>query len=149
MMYYRTCEVVLLQSYQIKQLSTLTVLYNFLSGFKSKTQWNENQVMKKPQKLISILCVCVKSLSCVPTLCDPTDCTRQAPLSMEFSRQEYWIGLPFPSPGDLPNPEAPIIAGRFFTVWATREAYDYDFKLHKISHCTMSILPFLNYFTDI
>ena len=29
---------------------------------------------------------------------------RQAPLSMEFSRQEYWSGLPFPSPGDLPHP---------------------------------------------
>ena len=29
----------------------------------------------------------------------------QAPLSMEFSRQEYWSGMPFPSPGDLPNPE--------------------------------------------
>ena len=28
----------------------------------------------------------------------------QAPLSMEFSRQEYWKGLPFPSPGDIPNP---------------------------------------------
>ena len=30
--------------------------------------------------------------------------THQAPLSMEFSRQEYWSGLPFPSRGDLPNP---------------------------------------------
>ena len=30
--------------------------------------------------------------------------THQAPLSMGFSRQEYWSGLPFPSPGDLPNP---------------------------------------------
>ena len=30
----------------------------------------------------------------------------QAPLSMEFSRQEYWSGLPFPSPGDLPDPGA-------------------------------------------
>ena len=29
----------------------------------------------------------------------------QAPLFMEFSRQDYWSGLPFPSPGDLPNPE--------------------------------------------
>ena len=29
---------------------------------------------------------------------------RQAPLFMEFSRQEYWSGLPFPSPGDLPDP---------------------------------------------
>ena len=39
-----------------------------------------------------------------PTLCDPMDCTCQAPLSMGFSRQDYWSGLPFPSPGDLPNP---------------------------------------------
>ena len=38
------------------------------------------------------------------TLCNLTDCVaRQAPLSMEFSRQEYWSGLPFPSPQDLPN----------------------------------------------
>ena len=37
-----------------------------------------------------------------PTLCDPMDC--QVPLLMEFSRQESWSGLPFPSPGDLPNP---------------------------------------------
>ena len=44
----------------------------------------------------------VKSLgqSCL-TLCDPMD---QAPPSMGFSRQEYWSGLPFHSPGDLPDP---------------------------------------------
>ena len=34
----------------------------------------------------------------------PWTVARQAPLSMGFSRQEYWSGLPFPSPGDLPNP---------------------------------------------
>ena len=39
-----------------------------------------------------------------PTLCDPMNFTLRAPLSMEFSRQEYWSGLPFPPPGDLPNP---------------------------------------------
>ena len=43
----------------------------------------------------------------------------QAPLSMAFSRQEYWSGLPFPSPGDLPNPGikpvSPALAGKFFT----------------------------------
>ena len=38
-----------------------------------------------------------------PTLCDPMDCN-QVPLSMGFSRQEYWSRLPFPSPGDLPHP---------------------------------------------
>ena len=43
----------------------------------------------------------------------------QAPLSMGFSRQEYWSGLPFPPPGDLPNPGikpmSPALVGRFFT----------------------------------
>ena len=34
----------------------------------------------------------------------PWTIVHQAPLSMEFSRQEYWSGLPFPSPGDLPDP---------------------------------------------
>ena len=38
-----------------------------------------------------------------PTLCDPMDCSIQASPSMGFSRQEYWSGLPFPSPGDLPD----------------------------------------------
>ena len=41
------------------------------------------------------------------------------PLSMGCSRQEYWTGLPFPSPGDLPDPgiepRSPALAGRFFT----------------------------------
>ena len=56
------------------------------------------------------------------------DC--QAPLSMEFSRQENWTGLPVPSPGDLPNTEiepgslaSPAPAGRFFTTSATWEAH--------------------------
>ena len=41
--------------------------------------------------------------SCL-TLVTPWTVARQAPLSMRFSRQEYWSGLPFPSPGDLPDP---------------------------------------------
>ena len=50
-------------------------------------------------------------------------------LSMEFSRQESWTGLPFPPPGDLPDPEiepkpltSPALAGGFFTTSATWEA---------------------------
>ena len=49
----------------------------------------------------------------------------QAPLSMEFSKQEYWSGLPFSPPGDLPDPRiepeflaSPALAGRFFTTEA-------------------------------
>ena len=53
----------------------------------------------------------------------PWTAAHQAPLSMEFSRQEYWIGLPFPSPGDLPDPGieptspvSPVLAREFFTI---------------------------------
>ena len=45
-----------------------------------------------------------QSLQSCLTLCDPMAIACQAPLSMGFSRQEYWSGLPFPSPGNLPNP---------------------------------------------
>ena len=45
----------------------------------------------------------------------------QAPLAMGFSRREYWSGLPFPSPGDLPQTQVSHIVGRFFTIFATRE----------------------------
>ena len=46
----------------------------------------------------------VKSLSCVQLFGTPRTAACQAPPSMEFSRQGYWSGLAFPSPGDLPNP---------------------------------------------
>ena len=46
----------------------------------------------------------VKSLSHVRIFATPGTVAYQAPLSMGFSKQEYWSGLPFPSPGDLPNP---------------------------------------------
>ena len=43
-------------------------------------------------------------LSCTQLFVIPWTVAHQAPLSIEFSRQKYWSGLPFPSPGDLPNP---------------------------------------------
>ena len=56
------------------------------------------------------VCVCVcmhvhaQSLQSWPTPCDPMDWSPPCSLSMGFSRQEYWSGLPYPPPGDLPNP---------------------------------------------
>ena len=53
------------------------------------------------------VCICrkkVKSLSRVRLLATPWTVAYKGPLSMEFSRQEYWSGLPFSSPGDLRNP---------------------------------------------
>ena len=46
----------------------------------------------------------IKSFSCVQLFANPRTVVHQAPLSMGFSRQEYWCGLPCPSPGDLPYP---------------------------------------------
>ena len=68
----------------------------------------------------------VKLLSCVWLFATPWTAAHQAPLFMGFSRQEYWSGFPFPSPGDLPNsgiePESPTSQADAFTVWATRES---------------------------
>ena len=54
------------------------------------------------------------------TLCDCMTVAFQAPLSMGFSRQEYWSGLPFPPPGDLLDPGiepmSPALASGFFTL---------------------------------
>ena len=68
----------------------------------------------------------VKSLSHVWLSVTPWTVAYQAPPSMGFSRQEYWSGLQFPSPGDLPDPgikpRVSCIPGRRFNLWATREA---------------------------
>ena len=68
----------------------------------------------------------------------PWTVARQAPLSMEFFRQEYWSQWPCPPPGDLPNPVIKptshvsyTLAGRFFTTSATLEAQNvtqFDFR---------------------
>ena len=68
--------------------------------------------------------VCV--LSRLQVFATPWTIAHQAPLSMEFSRQEYWSGSLFPIPGDLPNPgiepKSPALAGGFFTISAPWEA---------------------------
>ena len=69
---------------------------------------------------VCVVCVCV--LSHVRLFATPWTVARQAPLSMGFSRQESWSGLPFPPPGSLPDPGketmslvSAALAGGFFT----------------------------------
>ena len=50
------------------------------------------------------LCVCVWIIQSSMTLCHPMDYSPPGSSAMGFSRQEYWSGLPFPTPGDLPDP---------------------------------------------
>ena len=66
--------------------------------------------------------LCVSRSVVSDSFATPRTIACQAPLSMEIPRQEYWSGLPFPSPGDLPNPEtepmspaSPALVGRSFT----------------------------------
>ena len=67
----------------------------------------------------STLKVKVKSLSCVQLFATPWTVAYQSPPSMGFSRQEYWSGLPFPSPGYLPDPGIELVScipGRCFNL---------------------------------
>ena len=81
------------------------------------------------------VCVCAKSLSHVRLFATPRTVAHQAPLSVGFSRQDYWSGLPVPSPGDLPYPGiehaslmSPALAGWFFTTSATWEPKQYNIQ---------------------
>ena len=69
------------------------------------------------------------------TLVTPLTVARQAPLSIEFPRQEYWSGLPCPLPGDVPDPGiepmslmSPALAGGFYTTSTTWEAQVHAIK---------------------
>ena len=77
-------------------------------------------------ELIVTACGCTlsRSLSHVWLFATPWTMAHQAPLSIGFSRQEYWNGLPFPSPEDLPDPgvKAGSPALQAYSVWATRDA---------------------------
>ena len=86
---------------------------------KGKTFW-AHLWANKGIRMYSVLCC----FSRVWLFATPWTVAHQAPLSMGFSRQEYWIGMPCTSPGDLPSwfRDWTCIAGRLFTIWATREA---------------------------
>ena len=109
-------------------------LNNYINHFDN----NVNFSCKKPSLKASLSVknmqanyfVCAQMLSHVWFFVTPWTVAHQAPLSMEFSRQEYWSGLPFPSSRDLPNPgikptalESPalqvesLLLSRLFQLW--------------------------------
>ena len=100
------------QTWQLVKLLPLQILVLWYT-----LQWNCFHWIQE------CLCACV--LSRVWLFATPWTAAHQAPLSMEFSRQEYWSGLPFLLAGDLPDPGIqPIslaLAGRFFTIEPPRK----------------------------
>ena len=106
-------------SYLQNNLFCSKLLYSLgLKKGNSKVKWTSGSC------LLALLC---------PTLCNPRD-DSGASLSMEFSRQEHWSGLPFPPLGDLPSlgtePASPALAGRFFTTESPGPVTDW-FKIGK------------------
>ena len=119
--YYLECG----DDYMCTYISQITILCMLIICSHFNTSWSE-----------------VKSLSRVRLFETPWIIAPQAPRSMGFFRQEYWSGLPFPFPGDLPDPgieprspalqadaQVSRIAGRRFNLWATREATKLEGKV--------------------
>ena len=79
------------------------VLFSFLndSGVAAEREHVQDKASKQTKDAQTQAVLVARSC---PTLATPWTVARQAPLSMGFSRPECWSGLPFPSPGDLPDP---------------------------------------------
>ena len=84
---------------------------------------------------IMAYCCCPSVTQSCPVLLKPMTAAHQAPLSMGFPRQEYWSGLPFPPPGDLPDPEmgptslaSLLYCKQIFYRWATGDALIMPYK---------------------
>ena len=66
---------------------------------------SEKYAVHLKKRDIVYLVIVVQSFSCIRPFATPWTIAHKAPLSNELLRQEYWSGLPFPSPGDLPKPD--------------------------------------------
>ena len=92
-----------------------------------KTSWEGVTVREEVTRASIIMAVCVFShVTKLRLFVTPWTVAHQAPLSMEISKQEYWNGMPFPTPGDLLHQgieqaslASPALAGRFFTTALT------------------------------
>ena len=106
-----------------------TILYHWVTGEDLSWQgqdwvsWNVDCGF--PFVLCVCMCVCVLVAQSCPTLCDCMEYSPPGFSVLGIFRQEYWSGLPWPPPGDLPNPgielRSSCIVGKLFTIWATRE----------------------------
>ena len=110
------------------------------------------------RRRMSGVCAVLSSFSCVRLFATPWTVAHQTPLSMGFSRQECWSVLPFPFPGDLPNPGikpmshvSPTLAGGFFSteppgkpMSRIRDPIQLQFSSVQFSSVAQSCLTFCN-----
>ena len=119
-----------MQRYQVTFLQVTCLPYRTYSNLRTAILPHRMfTTLTGPNIMANIQCVCVcgcsLTQSCL-TLCSPCTAACHAPLFMGFSRQEYWSGLPFPTPGDLADPgmepmslASSALAGGFFTSTST------------------------------
>ena len=121
----------------VKTTNKINILQRFVTGsrvsyimfkmfrIKCKITWHTKNMMPFQGKVLVPQVVFTQSYL---TLCDPWTVARQAPLSMEFSRQEIleWVAISFSRESSWPGDQTQVfhVAGRFFTLWATREKTD-------------------------
>ena len=87
---------------KIRSRSLTSVSLRLFYLFIIRISWNESTT--EGNQALLFLCMWCSLLQSCLILCHPITAACQAPLSMGFSRQEHWSGLPCPPPGDLPNP---------------------------------------------
>ena len=111
-----------IHSYRFSNLCTIYLIslgdYKFLAGKNSVIFFHIPEQCISHCSAMCLVLVCSVVQLC-PTLVTPWMVAYQAPLSVEFSKEEYWSRLPFHTPGDLPNPGiepvSPALVGGFFT----------------------------------
>ena len=128
---------------QFSSVQSLSRVRLFATPWTAARQASPSRFLK-PHMLSNPACVHAKSLQSCPTLCHLWTVAPQAPLSMGFSRKEYWSGLPCPPPENLSDPgieptslASPALAGGFFTTSASWEAPNPAYTVFSYTYLTM------------
>ena len=123
-----TLKYVILTTQRTSEPNTKLVLFQVISPSLSNSLVHYTKPACLCLLLTTLLCA-LNHFSCVQFFATPWTVALQVPLSMGLSLQEYWNGLPFPPPGDLPNPGiellslmSPALPGEFFTTSTSWEA---------------------------
>ena len=124
---------------QFSKESSFLLRLSIEVGSRERSPMDTNTIFKKIHRVSPhgmkntcvFVCMCLVA-SVVSSSCDPMDCSPPGSSVHKISRQEYWSGLPFPLPGDLPDPgieprslTSPALAGGFTTTSATWEVFLY------------------------
>ena len=139
------CLLSLYESYIIRHICAILIVYNYQSTFLMLSFILFYKILKLFYTYwfiffsFQILCI---SNSCI---------SHKASLFMGFSRQEYWSGLPFPTPGDLPDSGIEFVSlmslaltGRFFTTGTTWEALMFSCRPHIVILCLAFLKQYSN-----